>query len=163
MTFKSVFSLEHVKNSFNVVFKKREDGSRHFIGMLVLLFGLYSLASTGANNINISYAKKKFEWDSDTEFNDWWSLYSSTNTLLTTFAIGAIMPVLTQVLKLNDLVISGWCLTCYVGALCIIMIVPRAELLYASTPFQMFHSLTTTTIRAALSKIIDPNDIGKVF
>jgi len=163
MTFRNVFSLDHIKNSFSVVFKRREDGSRHFIAILVLLFGLYSLASNGANNINISYAFKKFDFPNRNAFNDWWSGYSSTNTVLTSVAIGIILPIFTQVLKLNDLVIAAFCLSCYIIGLCIIMLAKANNVLFASSPFQMFHSLTTTTIRAALSKIIGGNDIGKIF
>ena len=63
MTFKSVFSLEHVKNSFGVVFKAREDGSRHLIVLLILSFAMYTYTNTGqTQNINLSFVKLRFPW-----------------------------------------------------------------------------------------------------
>merc|ERR1712212_65731 len=76
MTCSSVFSLEHVKNSFSVVFKPREDGSRHLIVLLVLTFAIYTYANIGqTQNINLSYVKLQFPWSGDVEFNNWWALY----------------------------------------------------------------------------------------
>ena len=65
MTFRSVFSLEHIKNSFGVVFKPREDGSRHFIVLLVASFAIYTYANTGTILINLPYAKQQFIWAGD--------------------------------------------------------------------------------------------------
>ena len=161
MTLRKVFSLKHLKSSFRVLFKRREDGSRHFICILVLLFGMYSFASNGANNINISYIKQNFLW-AEGQFNLWYSKFSSTNTVLTVVAIGVMLPFFTQVLKLNDLVITTFCLSCYVLGLCTIMLASHSNILFVSSAFNMFHSLTTTTIRSALSKVIEPGDIGKV-
>ena len=97
MTLLNVFSFKHLKSSFSVLFKRREDGSRHFICILVLLFGMYSFASNGANNINISYISQNFDWTTTDAFNLWYSKFSSTNTVLTVVAIGIVLPIFSQV------------------------------------------------------------------
>jgi len=163
MTFLNVFSFKHLKSSFSVLFRWRPDGSRHFICILVLLFGMYTFASNGANNINISYIQQSFLWGDGDAFNLWYSKFSSTNTVLTVVALGILLPIATRILKLNDLVITTFCLTCYIAGLCTIMLAKDVNLLFLSSAFNMFHSLTTTTVRSALSKIIVADDIGKIF
>ena len=64
MTFRSVFSLEHVKNSFSVVFKPRDDGSRHLIVLMVLAFAIYTYANTGTILIQVPYIRHEFPWAS---------------------------------------------------------------------------------------------------
>ena len=163
MSFKNVFSLKHVKHSFSVVFKKREDGSRHLIILLVIVFGVYTYANTGTQqNINLPYAKRKFKWDSEAHFNNWWAIYSAATYLCQAFGIGAIMPVFTQVIKLNDLLITILCVASFVMGMVTIVLSTNANMLYLAAALQMFASLATTSVRSALSKIISKHDIGKV-
>ena len=163
MTLGNVFSLQHLKNSFKVLFLNRPDGSRHFICILVLLFGMYSFASNASHNINISFVQESFEWDSQDSFKLWYSKYSSTEQALVLVAIGVILPIFTKVLKLNDLVITTFGLISYVVGLCTIMLAQEVNVLFVASAFNMFSNLTTTTIRSALSKIICTTDIGKVI
>ena len=162
MTLRTVFSLEHIKNSFGVVFKRREDGSRHFIIMIIVLFGMYTYANTGTTLINLTYAKKMFHWNNEVEFNNWWAVYFSVTQLCQAFGIGAVMPVFTQVLKLNDLVITVICVSSFMLGMITIMLATNANLLFIAAGLQIFASLATTSIRAALSKIVCSKDIGKV-
>ena len=64
----SIFTFKHIKESFSVVFRKREGGLRHVIVICVSLFGVSSLANNGINSINIPYAKAAFKWDNASEF-----------------------------------------------------------------------------------------------
>jgi len=163
MTFRSVFSLEHIKNSFGVVFKPREDGSRHFIVLLVASFAIYTYANTGTILINLPYAKQQFIWAGDIQFNNWWAIYFSVTQICQAVGIGAVMPIFTQFLKMNDLVITTVCVISFILGLITTSLAHNAHVLYVAAGLQVFASLATTSIRAALSKIVHRKDIGKIF
>ena len=73
----SMLDVNHPKDSFRALFKKREGGIRHVVIMLVILFGLHSLQCMGVKLVSVSYARNEFEWHSTDDFNEWWSSYSS--------------------------------------------------------------------------------------
>ena len=158
-----MFSLEHVKSSFSVVFKRRPDGSRHFVAMLVLLFGLHSLASNGVQSITTPYIKQHFAWSDDITLNNWLATFGSIGTVLSAIGIGLILPLLSQVLKFNDMVITQICLVSFLGGLMITLSAKVPWVLYIAAGVQMFAMLTTTAIRAALTKIVSSDDTGKVI
>ena len=163
LTFKNVFSLENLKSSFTVAFKKREDGSRHFIVMLILLFGMYSFANIGVSIINVPYIKKQFIWDNPEDFNEFWSTYNSLQTGLNVVSIGLVLPLFTKVMKLNDLTIVFISLSSLFGAIAIILVAEDYRWIYLSCVLKMFSDITTISVRACLTKVVDKDDIGKVF
>ena len=73
----SMLDVNHPKDSFRALFKKRDGGIRHVVVMLVILFGLHSLQCMGVKLVSVSYARNEFEWHSTDDFNEWWSSYSS--------------------------------------------------------------------------------------
>ena len=73
----SIINVQHPKESFYAVFKKREGGMRHVVIMVVLLFGLYNFQCMGVKLISLSYARNEFLWASTNHFNEWWSSYSA--------------------------------------------------------------------------------------
>ena len=157
-----MFSFEHVKNSFSVVFKRRPDGSRHLIAMLVLLFGLHSL-SCSYQSVKTQYIKVVYPWGDDTTLNTFVATLGSVETALGAIALGIFLPLFSQVLKLNDMVITLICFVSFLGGLNTILLARVPWVLYIASAVQMFYQMTTTPIRSALTKIVDKNETGKVF
>ena len=144
------------------MFKERPDGSRHFVAMLVLLFGLHSLATNGSQSIMTPYIKEHFVWSDETTLNNWLATFGSIGTVLSAVAIGLFLPLLSQVFKMSDIVITQICLVSFLGGLTITLTAKVPWVLYIATGVQMFGMLTTTAIRAALTKIVASDDTGKV-
>ena len=74
-----------------------------------------------------------------------------------------MLPFLTHVVRLQDLTITTICLTSTLASLVCILLAKIPELLYLSAVIKLFSEMTTTTIRSGLTKIIGPQDIGKVI
>ena len=105
----SIFST--MAQSFGVAFQKRDGGLRHIVIILIALFGLYGFANNGISSINIQYARARFTWEEGSDdFNEWWASLQSIGTVFNLFAIGVLMPIMTQVLKLKDLTIVSFCI-----------------------------------------------------
>ena len=187
-----MFNFKRLTESFQVAFKKRESGLRHVIVICISLFGMYSISTNSLSSVNIPYAKAKFTWKNGiyllklmiyihesciiykklllllfdfigTEtFSEEYAIIDSIGVVFSLFAIGALMPIMTQILKLSDLTITAICvLSSFTGNITI-MLAENYKLLYLAQFFRMFMDVTTVGIRSALSKLVSSNDTGKV-
>merc|ERR1712079_472261 len=160
----SIFSLSHIKESFSVAFKRRQGGIRHVVIILISLFGLNSFANNGISNVNIQYARAKFTWaEGSDSFNKVWAQLHSIGTVFNLFALGVLIPIMTQFLKMKDLSITGFCVISSLAGLVTLLLASSYKLLYLANFFRMFADVTTIGIRSALSKIVGEKDVGKVF
>ena len=82
--------------------------------------------------------------------------------MLSCFSLGAILPIMTQVVKLHDLTITTICLCSLLGSLICILLAKIPEVLYLAAVIRLFAEMTTTGIRSALTKIVGSQDVGKV-
>ena len=147
INFCAIFNFKHIIESFRVAFRKREGGVRHIVIILISLFGMYGF-SNGISNININYAKKRFQWNSTDEFTETWSVIQSVGTVFNLFAIGVIMPVMTQVLKLRDLSITAISVSSSFCGITTILLAHKYELLYLANFLIMFSDVVTVRIRS---------------
>lgn len=161
VSLKKIFSLNHAKESFGVAFRKRQGGVRHIIIILISLFGLYSFAN-GIIGVNNQFARKRFEWENSQVFNEAYAQLQSIGTVFNLFAIGFLMPIMTQVLKMRDLSITGLCVTSSLLGIVTILWADTFELWYLANFFRMFSDVVTVGIRSALTKIVGEKDVGKV-
>ena len=96
------YSLNHIKESFGVAFKSRPGGIRHVVIILIFLFGFNTFANVGISSVNVTYARKKFTWAGGTdEFNRIWAQLHSIGTVFNLFALGVLIPIMTQFLKMK--------------------------------------------------------------
>jgi len=161
--FGNIFNLNHIKESFGVAFKRRPGGIRHVVIIMISLFGLYSFANNGASSINIQYARKKFQFGDSDMFNKEWARIQSIGTVFNLFAIGALMPIMTQILRMRDLSITAFCVTSSITGITTILLATDYHFLYLANFFKMFSDVVTVGIRSALTKIVGERDVGKVF
>ena len=158
-----MFSLKHIKNTFQVLFKKREEGIRAVIILLLGLFVVQYIANGGHYAVGQQYARRKFTWESMDYFAEWWSVLSSTSTIFDIMALIIFAPILSKFFHASDMFIA--CVSfasLFLGNLVIILAnVP--SLLYLSQFLSMFNDLSTLGIRSTLSKLVGPDDVGKIF
>lgn len=159
----SFFSLTHIKESFGVAFKSRPGGIRHVVIILIFLFGFNTFANVGISSINVTYARKKFTWGGTDEFNKIWAQLHSIGTVFNLFALGVLIPIMTQVLKMKDLSITIFCVISSLAGLGTLLLAKSYKLLYLANFLRMFADVTTIGIRSTLSKIVGEKDVGKVF
>ena len=145
-----------------MAFKRRPGGIRHVVLILISLFGLYSFANNGASSINIQYARAKFTFDDSDFFNKEWSRLQSIGTVFNLFAIGVLMPIMTQFLKMRDLSITAFCVVSSISGITTILLAKDYHFLYLANFFRMFSDVVTVGIRSALTKIVGERDVGKV-
>ena len=86
----------------------------------------------------------------------------STGTVFNLFAIGALMPIMTQILRMRDLSITAFCVTSSMTGITTILLATDYHFLYLANFLKMFSDVVTVGIRSALTKIVGERDVGKV-
>ena len=113
-------------------------------------------------SINIQYARARFKWrDGSDDFNEWWATLQSIATVFNVFAIGVLMPIMTQIWKLRDLTIVIVCVLSSLLGAAIILVANVPEILYLAYFVRLFSELQTIGTRSALTKIVGKMDVGK--
>ena len=82
--------------------------------------------------------------------------------MLSCVSLAAILPIMTQAVKLHDLTITAICLSIALGSLICILLARNPEILYLAAVIRSFAEMTTTSIRSAITKIVGNQDVGKV-
>ena len=159
---KELCNLRHIADSFIVAFKRREGGMRHVVLILVALFGLHSVVN-GSNTIDYSYARNKFIWESSDYMAEWWSTYSSITSVFPIIFLVFVSPFMSRVLKLSDMFIVSLAFIMMFASLIVMLSARVKELLYLQKILDSFNDSVTLGIRAALTKLVGGQDVGKVF
>ena len=144
------------------MFKTRPDGSRHLVVILVLLFGLFFFCSNVIYTIMTPYIKLTFQWDDENVLNTWLATFGSVQTILGALSLGLLLPLLSNVLKLNDLLITLICLLSMLAGLVITLSAKVPWVLYIAAVVQVGNQMTTTVLRSVMTKVVSCQDTGKV-
>ena len=92
----------------------------------------------------------------------YYNVHFSFQTILNCFSLGMVLPIFSQILKLDDLTITTICLVSGLGSLVCILIAKIPEVLYLSAVIKIFSEMTTTSIRSGITKVVGRQDVGKV-
>ncbi|XP_068237752.1 probable peptidoglycan muropeptide transporter SLC46 isoform X2 [Palaemon carinicauda] len=152
-----LLSLQSMKETLSVVWKKRDPGAKsHIIGHILIISGLYF--DMGNTNFLYLYTRKRFGWD----------IYQFTvfTVLLGPFsALGTIiaMPILSYGFQLND------CLVGFAGAVSfmltniILATAPEGWFMYLAVGTFLVSGTSFAASRGALSKLVTPAELGSIF
>ncbi|XP_054157505.1 proton-coupled folate transporter-like [Oppia nitens] len=155
---KLLFNFNNVREMFHTCFKTRENHVRIQIWLLFLSMCFYLLSHLGPVMFMYQFAQKVYSWDSQTYSNA-----SAIATLVLCLATFLIAPILLKIFKLKDTTLSMIGLTSY-----LLMNLTRGLVLspngfYLSLIPGCLGSVASIGIRSHFSKIVKPEELGKVF
>ena len=108
------------------------------------------------------YIKLTFPWDDENVLNTWLATFGSVQTILGALSLGLLLPLLSNVLKLNDLLITLICLLSMLAGLVITLSAKVPWVLYIAAVVQVGNQMTTTVLRSVMTKVVSCQDTGKV-
>ena len=159
---KKLFDLQNVFGSFKVLFKPRPNNLRPVLIFLFLGFQMFMVGIGGVHNIDYFYLRKKFEWEGDREIVTFMSQLSSFNSAANIVSSFLVLPLFVKLLKLEDPSIAIIGVSCHAVRIIVYLLATSKPLLYISIATSSFSYLVTQPIRSSLSKIVGPDDVGKV-
>ena len=108
------------------------------------------------------YIKLTFPWDDENVLNTWLATFGSIQTIIGALSLGLLLPLLSNVLKLNDLLITLICLLSMLAGLVITLSAKVPWVLYIAAVVQVGNQMTTTVLRSVMTKVVSCQDTGKV-
>ena len=139
---------------------------RHIIIILIVIFCVYTFGNKGTVPIDVPYAKAAFEWEHGTQFfTQEYAKIQCMGNMLVMFAIGVLLPVLTQVLKCPDPnIIALGIVSSFLGISMILIAGAQHDyrFLYLAWALRMCSEFTDIGIRSMSTKLAGPQDVGKV-
>lgn len=156
--FKDLFDLQNVRDLWHTCSKKRENGKRGEIWILVVSMTLITLTNNGALVIMFQFVQRVYEWDAQI-----FSIVNASTLLLTSVAVIVIVPFLLKVCKMSNMSLS------IVGIISIYLqnlirgSILNAEAFYVSYIFGSLAYVPPISVRSKLSTIVDQNEENKVF
>ena len=153
----ALLECSHIRDCARTALGRRDSGGhRGFV--LVLLAAFLSLAlCLNTGDFDYLMTRLKFGWTASD-----WSLYLTVQRVTRLVSLLLILPVLSSLLGLSDNLIIIFGLTLTLLSYTLMSITTQAWMVYMSALLQM-NSITTVSIRSKLSKLVESNEIGKIF
>ncbi len=96
--------LRNFKSSLKVVTQERPFGIRRAVIACIAIYGIFFLC-TRSHTLDNRFLRRNFNWETTDEFNSWYGMYSSVTLALNIVSLCAVLPLLSRVLKVDDLLI----------------------------------------------------------
>ena len=162
-----VFSFKGFLGSVSTVIKKRTHGLRHIIILLIFTACLCEF-TWGVRFVGIDYyyTRRKFAWpeiaENPTFPVTWLSQYHTILDTPQTLAVFFIVPFLTNVFHVHDAIISTLGHLSLMAIFINVALATERNMMYLNAALGIFIPTQTPAMRAMLSKIVEPDEIGKV-
>lgn len=155
---KEIFSISRVKEIFSTLFKTRPFRERRMLWCLMVIVTLVVFTMHGNGTVNYLFVREKFGWALRE-----WTIFDSTNTVITVGGLFFGLMVLKKMLKISDMKIAILALVSAIIDSIFKAFASQPYQLYLSSGFGMFRLLATPLFRSIMSNILPHEEIGKVY
>ncbi|KAG1682168.1 Proton-coupled folate transporter [Nymphon striatum] len=155
---KYFFNLKTLRESLRACYRARPQNKRKILICLLLSMLSFVFFINLENSVAYMYGQLAFNWNQWT-FSIFQSSTSSTSLIFTM----AIAPILTYILKIPDVYIGIFGTISGIVSVIIMGIAQSTVLFYIGGFVGMFQSLIPPLLRACITKIVDADEIGKIF
>lgn len=153
----SVFN--NVKDSIQVLTKKRDNNGRKIVLVLFLVSLLNQTCKVGEMDITLLFVSRSpLNWP-----KSWYGYLLSIDYAVMGICLIVFLPILSNVIRLPDggIMIIG--LSCKIVRLLWAGFTTESWMVYVTVMIGSFAGLITSSIRSLFSKTVDEDELGKVF
>ncbi len=103
--FGDFFKLDNVRRTLSAGLRPREEGRRHVVWLLIVIYGCIEFVSEGETIVDSLYIRDRHSFDDYDDFSDWWLIFYILFMTWGLLALGLMVPVMKQIYHLCDPVI----------------------------------------------------------
>ncbi|KAK3609770.1 hypothetical protein CHS0354_022629, partial [Potamilus streckersoni] len=156
---RSIFQASNFKDSLMVLVKKREDSLRKCIIALLVVLLLHQTCRTGLIDVTLLYTElPPLSWPTS-----WFGYLSAADNAAMGIVLLILLPILSNVLKLSDSIISIIGLACASIRFVILAWSKESWMVWVAIIIGSLGGLINSPIRSLLSKLVHEDEIGKIF
>lgn len=155
---KEIFSTDRIREIFKTFRRKRDANGRKILWSLMLIVTLVVFTMHGTGTLNYLFVREKFEWTLRE-----WTIFESSNTVISVFGLFIGLTVLKKALKISDMNLAILALTSSVVDSTFKAFATRSFHMYLSSGITLFRLLSTPMFRSIMSIVLPHEEIGKIY
>ncbi|XP_052802385.1 proton-coupled folate transporter-like [Mya arenaria] len=156
---RTIFKPENFKDSLMVLIKKREFNLRRSICALLFVLLLHQTCRTGLTDVTLLYTElPPLSWPTS-----WFGYLSAADNAAMGVVLLFILPILSNVLKLPDAVISIIGLACASIRFIVLTWSKHTWMVWAAVIVGSLGGMINSPARSLLSKLVHEDEVGKIF
>jgi PCFT/HCP family folate transporter-like MFS transporter 1/3 len=156
---KTTFRPENFKDSLMVLIKKREFNLRRSICALLFVVLLHQTCRTGLTDVTLLYTElPPLSWPTS-----WFGYLLAAANAATGILLLIVLPILSNLIKLPDSVISIIGLGCSSVRFIILTWSKHTWMVWVAIFIGSFGGLINSPARSLLSKLVHEDEVGKIF
>lgn len=149
-------SFQHLRECAGTVVKERQEKRRTYLLWLLAAATVVMICTSGEMDISYLYVKDKpIEWSFEK-----YTWYFSLKYGLGALTLLGILPFCS---KIPDMILALIGLTSKLGGLALLGIAWEDTSVFLSAALSMLSTWILPTLRSAMSKLVEPNEHGKLF
>lgn len=152
-----LFAIENVTSVFRTVFKRRDNGLRTVL-LLLLLAMMLNVSGYNDSGTTYLYTRLKFSW-TEHEFSRW----VSSVAIIRSLATFSIMPILSLKLQVHDALIGLLGSVLAIAGTLVYAFADKWWMMYLGAGICIFSSTPAIVIRSMITKVVPKTELGKVF
>lgn len=156
---RTFFRAENLKDSLMVLIKKREFNLRRSVCALLFILLLHQTCRTGLTDVTLLYTElPPLSWPTS-----WFGYLAAADNAAMGIVLLIILPILSNVLKVPDSVISMLGLGCASIRFIILTWSKHTWMVWVAVSVGSFGGLINSPARSLLSKLVHEDEVGKIF
>ncbi|KAL4223972.1 hypothetical protein ACF0H5_017431 [Mactra antiquata] len=156
---RTIFKPENFKDSLMVVIKKRDCNLRRSICAVLFVLLLHQTCRTGLTDVTLLYTElPPLSWPTS-----WFGYLSAADNAAMGIVLLIILPILSNVIKLSDSVISMIGLACASIRFIILTWSKHSWMVWFAIGIGSLGGLINSPARSLLSKLVHEHEVGKIF
>ena len=156
--FSALFNFDNIRSTFSSLFRRRPGNTRFHLYVLFIILFLQIFVYFGIDIVLLPFAEKVYFWTSEQ-----YSTYSSVAKIVSTILMGLGTTLLVKVFHVEDNPLMILALVSSFTAYALTGTFLNAWSYFIAVPIGAFNNFAIISIRAIVSKLVDGDEVGKIF
>ncbi len=154
-----LFSTEHVKDSFNVLFRRRENRGRCHLWLLLLTVIINQIGREGEGDILLLYVSRRpLNWN-----RSLYGFLAATDFACMGLLVCMLLPFLSYKLKVNDTMLAIYGILAKMFRLLLLAFAHSTWMVFVAVIGGTPIAIAISAVKSLMSKTVGRDEIGKVF
>ena len=158
-TSRFLFSTSHVKDSINVMFRKRDNNKRTHLWLLLLTVIINQIGREGEGDILLLYVSRRpLNWD-----RSLYGFLAATDFACMGLLVCLLLPVLSYKFKINDAMLAVCGIVAKMFRLLLLAFASSTWVVFVAVIGGTPIAIAISAVKSLMSKTVERDEIGKVF
>ncbi|XP_037030600.1 proton-coupled folate transporter-like [Bradysia coprophila] len=156
--FSEIFNFQILRDSLNVVFRKRDYNGRTVVLLLFLMTIVYNGIFAGESANNYFFVRTKLNWEAMEE-----APYAAFSCFTSFIGMVFLINICSKMLKVSDAIINVISAVTTTLSRVVFIFVSTNLVFYAATTIDMFADILTLVAKSIIAAFVETGEIGRIY